>query len=67
MNALVAQMINFVEELPTKWQQTWDELQLVSNFVPVESTSLLKARSVNPTGLSTRPNKDMRQSLHLCR
>ena len=42
MNALVAQMINFVGEVPIEWQQTWDEIQLASNFAPVKSKQLFK-------------------------
>lgn len=45
MNALAAQMINFVGKMPTEWQQTWDEIKLASNFAPVKSMSLLKAKS----------------------
>ena len=67
MNALVAQMVNFVGEVPTEWQQTWDEIQLASNFAPVKSMSFLKAWSVYPIGLSIWTNKDIWQSLHSCR
>lgn len=43
MDALVAQMIDFVGTLPAEWQPKWHEIQVASKFVPVKSTSLLKA------------------------
>ena len=43
MNALIAQMIDFVGILPAEWQLKWHDIQVASNFVPVESMSLLKA------------------------
>lgn len=48
MNALVAQMIDFVGALPTEWQPKWHDILAASNFVPTKSTSLLKAWFVDP-------------------
>ena len=57
MNALAAQMINFVGKMPTEWQQTWDEIKLASNFAPVKSMSLLKAKSVYRKDYRCGPTK----------
>lgn len=43
MSALVAQMFDFVGDEPIEWQQRWDEMQLASNFTPMESKWLSKA------------------------
>ena len=43
MNALTAQMIDFVGNLPAEWQPKWHDFQAASNFQPIESMSLLKA------------------------
>ena len=40
MDALVAQMIDFVGAMPPGWQPKWHELQLDSNSVPVKSMSV---------------------------
>lgn len=42
MGALVAQMISFVGDLPAQWEPKWREIQVASNFVPVESMSPLR-------------------------
>lgn len=43
MNALIAQMIDFVGTLPAEWQPKWHDFQVASNFVPIESMLLMKA------------------------
>jgi len=48
MDALVAQMIDFVGTLPVEWQQKWYEIQVASKFVPVKSMSLLRAWLADP-------------------
>lgn len=40
MDALVAQMIDFVGEMPPGWQSKWHEILLASNSVPVKSMSV---------------------------
>lgn len=47
MNALVAQMIDFVGPLPEEWQAKWTQLQVTSNFVPVESMLRLTTNSMS--------------------
>ena len=39
MDTLIRQMIGFVEELPTEWEQQWDDMQRNSKLPMVSMTS----------------------------